>query len=105
MWLGMIADGLFFGFTLPLLTRATVSLEIKQIGFVLPTGSTNAYLSVHCLKLAIFGINFSFFVGFKARHDFRLLRKLPFTNLSAHVVAIDTQNLRDPQSSQPTLSE
>src|SRR4029434_9409849 len=58
-----------------------------------------------CLKLAIFGINFSFFVGFKARHDFRLLRKLPFTNRSARVVAIDTHNLRDPQSSWPTLSE
>src|SRR4029434_8468914 len=28
-----------------------------------------------CLKFAIFGINFSLFVGFKARHDFRLLRK------------------------------
>src|SRR4029434_5324028 len=28
-----------------------------------------------CLKFAIFGINFSFFVGFKVRHDFRLLRK------------------------------
>src|SRR4029434_10249174 len=63
------------------------------------------YLSVHSLKLAIFGINFSFFVGSKARHDFRLLRKLPFTNLSARVVAIDTHNLRDPQSSWPTLSE
>src|SRR4029434_3160251 len=50
-------------------------LQIKHIGFVLPTGSTNAYLSVHT-KFAIFGINFSFFfVGFKARHDFRLLRK------------------------------
>src|SRR4029434_9293233 len=34
-------------FMLPLLTRATVSLQIKHIGFVLPTGSTNAYLSVH----------------------------------------------------------
>src|SRR4029434_3285256 len=28
-----------------------------------------------CLKLAIFGINFSVSVGFKARHDFRLLTK------------------------------
>ena len=27
------------------------------------------------LKFAIFGINFSLFAGFKARHDFRLLRK------------------------------
>src|SRR4029434_5790233 len=52
-------------FTLPLLT---VSLQIKHIGFVLPTGSTNAYFSVY------FRNNFSFFVGFRARHDFRLLR-------------------------------
>src|SRR4029434_6655912 len=50
-----------------------------------------------CLKLAIFGINF------KARHDFRLLRKR--YRLSARVVAIDTHNLRDRQSLRPTLSE
>lgn len=31
------------------------------------------YLSVHSLKFAIFGINFSFCVGFRARHNFRLL--------------------------------
>src|SRR4029434_3879658 len=30
-----------------IVTRATVSLQIKHIGFVLLTGSTNAYLSVH----------------------------------------------------------
>src|SRR4029434_7974168 len=38
---------LCFIVTLPLLTRATILLQIKHIGFVLPTGSTNAYLSVH----------------------------------------------------------
>src|SRR4029434_9688354 len=32
-------------------------------------------------------------------------KKIPFTNLSACIVAIDTHNLRDPQSSQPTLSK
>ena len=31
--------------------------------------------------------------------------RLPFTNRSARVVAIDTHNLRDPQSLRPTLSE
>src|SRR4029434_11199977 len=57
-------------------------------------------------KFAIFGINFSLFVGFQARHDFRSLRKkIPFTYLSAGIVAIDTHNLRDPQSSRPTLSK
>src|SRR4029434_4199858 len=48
-------------------TRATVSLQIKHIGFVLPTGSTNAYFSVH------FRINFLCFVGFRARHNFHFL--------------------------------
>src|SRR4029434_7989277 len=67
----------FINFTLPLLTSATVSLQIKHIGFVLPTGSTNAYLSVH----SIFGINFSLFVGFKARHDFRSLRKKSLSHI------------------------
>src|SRR4029434_4348514 len=33
----------------------------------------HSYLSVHSLKFAIFGINFSFCVGFRARHNFRLL--------------------------------
>src|SRR4029434_845632 len=91
MLLGMIADGLFF-WPLPQssagifvrsvralfhsdVSQATVSLQIKHIGFVLPTGSTNAYLTVHSLKFAIFGINFSFCVGVRARHKFRLLIK------------------------------
>ena len=33
------------------------------------------------LKFAIFGINFSFFVGIRARHDFRLLRNRSQINL------------------------
>src|SRR4029434_10155170 len=55
-----------------------------------------------CLKFAIFGINFSFFVRIRARHDFRLLRNRSQIDLSA---LFDTHNLRDPQSSWPTLSE
>src|SRR4029434_2302135 len=82
-------------------------LLIKHIGFVLPTGSTNASLSVHTvLNSRFLESTFSFLVGFKARHVFRFAKKkIPFTNLSARVVAIGTHNLRDPQSSQPTLSD
>ena len=54
------------------------------------------------LKFAIFGINFSFFVGIRARHDFRLLRNRSQIDLPA---LFDTHNLRDPQISRPTLSE
>src|SRR4029434_993917 len=48
--------------------KGNVSLQIKHISFVLPTGSTNAYLSVHSV------LNSAIFVWFRARHDFRLLR-------------------------------
>src|SRR4029434_9946576 len=59
------------------------------------------YLSVHSvLNSRFLESTFSFLVGFKARHDFRFAeKKIPSTNLSARVVAIDTHNLRDPQSS------
>ncbi len=36
-------------FHITTLMIATLSLQIKHIGFVLPTGSTNAYFSVHSL--------------------------------------------------------
>src|SRR4029434_3502312 len=95
MLLGMIADGLFF-WPLPQssagifvrsvralfhsdVSQATVSLQIKHIGFVLPTGSTNAYLTVHSVLNSQYKLRkrkfLSVFVGFNARHDFRLLRK------------------------------
>src|SRR4029434_9709326 len=51
-------------------------VQIKHIGFVLATGSTNACLSVQSvLNSRFLESTFSFFVGFRARHDFRLLRK------------------------------
>ena len=76
-------------------------LQIKHIGFVLPTGSTNASLSVHSVLNSRF-LESTFFVGIRARHDFRLLRNRSQIDLPA---LFDTHNLRDPQISRPTLSE
>src|SRR4029434_6225525 len=47
-------------FTLPLLT---VSLQIKHIGFVLPTGSTNAYFSVHSFLNSRFSVSTFLFLS------------------------------------------
>src|SRR4029434_10665888 len=79
-------------------------LQIKHIGFVLPTGSTNAYLSVHSVLHWRF-LESTFRFLFKARHDFRLLRKRHRSEIYLPALLPLTHNLRDPQSARPTLSE
>ena len=66
-------------FTLPLLTRATVALQIKRIGVVLLIGSTNAYCQPTLSEISDFLNQLFLFVGFCRAPIKKSYRAWPFS--------------------------
>src|SRR4029434_3290280 len=116
MLLGMIADGLFF---CPYLRVLRVFLfQVCMLCFIvtfhvttlLPSRcrlNTSVLCSPQAAQMHTFQSTSesTFRVLSGLEHATFAEKRVSFTNRSARVVAIDTHNLRDPQSSRPTLSE